>query len=323
MSATEDPAVTIERLLRKKMRVILDNGALASVEVSAEYPNNDALKLGSGQVTVGLAESTNQMLDLSGRVRQRTSVLRVNAWSTDIPSAAETGKSLRNKIVAEINKVIVENRCNPNVTLYDLAGLSVGSRTCRAFSGEVESTPNGNWTELSSGDYQALWYSDSSSCQISKTDNGSYAVLLLCFKIESRHDTIQRLVATFKGHGSSPAGNGVTAKIWNNTGSDWQNEQTCVSGGEDQTLTITLAVNPADFMDEDGYVWLLARTSHPSDGSAAATLFCDYVNCTATVNGVTYCDVAGSRNIDRVDLKPPIYRTEFTVKTKLINKDGV
>jgi hypothetical protein len=141
MGAIEDPAVTIERLLRRKMRVVLDNGALASVEVSSEFPSNDALRVGSGQVTVGLADSSYQMLDLSGRICQRTSVLRVNAWSTDISSAAETGKSLRNKIAAEINKTIVENRCNPNVTLYDFWGLSVGNRTCRALSGEAESAP--------------------------------------------------------------------------------------------------------------------------------------------------------------------------------------
>ncbi len=323
MGAIEDPAVTIERLLRRKMRVVLDNGALASVEVSSEFPSNDALRVGSGQVTVGLADSSYQMLDLSGRICQRTSVLRVNAWSTDISSAAETGKSLRNKIAAEINKTIVENRCNPNVTLYDFWGLSVGNRTCRALSGEAESAPNANWTEISSSDYQALWYNDNSRCQISKTDSGAYAILLLGFKVENQRCSTQKLVLVFEGYGSSPADNGVTVKVWNNTASAWQNEQTFFSDGEDQTLTITLAANAADFVDEDNYVWLLARTTHPSDGTVAATLFCDYASCTATVNGITYCTVAGSRNLDRVDLKPPIYRTEFTVKTQLIQKNGV
>lgn len=323
MSAVEDPAVTIERLLRKNMRVILDSGALASVDVTAEYPNNDALKVGNAQVTVGLSESAIQKLDLSGRIRQRTSTLRVNAWATDLPAASETGKCLRNKLVVEINRIILQTCSNPNATVYDFLGLSEGSKTCRAFSGDSETAPNDSWTELPGTDYQALWYSDDSRLQISKTENGAYPVLLLGFKIESRRDTVQKLVLAFEGYGTSPAGNGVTAKVWNNTQSAWQNVQSHSGDAQDSHVSITLATNPADFVDAIGFVWLLAKTSHPSDGSTASILFCDYTSCTATVNGVTYCDVVGSRNLDRVDIKPPIYRSEFTVKTQLIQNNGV
>ena len=62
MSETEDPALTIARLLRTKMRIIKDTGALASVNVSGEWQNADALKTGDGQVTVGLAESVTKKL---------------------------------------------------------------------------------------------------------------------------------------------------------------------------------------------------------------------------------------------------------------------
>jgi hypothetical protein len=323
MSATEDPAVTIERLLRKNMRVVLDSGALATVDVSAEYPNNDALRAGNAQVTVGLVESAYQKLDLSGKIRQLTSTLRVNAWATDTLAGTESGKSIRNKIVTEINRIISENRSTPNVTTYDFLGLSADSKTGKAFSGSSEAAPNGSWTELLSTEYQALWYSDDNHCQIRQTGNGTYAVLLIGFKIESRRDSIQRLVLIFQGYGSSPTGNGVTAKVWNNTQTAWQSQQSSSGSSEDQTLSITLASNTADFVDENGYIWLLATSSHPSDGSTASTLFCDYASCTATVSGVTYCDFVSSRNIDRVDLKPPIYRTEFTIKTQLIQNNGV
>jgi hypothetical protein len=323
MSALEDPAVTIQRLLRKNMRVVLDNGALAAVDVLSEYPNNNALRTGNAQVTVGLIESSYQKLDLSGKIRQLTSTLRVNAWAADMPAATESGRSLRNKLASEINRIIFENRLNPNVTSYNFLGLSAGSKTCRAFSGDSEAVPNGTWTELSSTDYQALWYSDDSRIQLSKTRNGAYSVLLMGFKIESRRESVQKLTLTFEGYGTSPAGNGVTIKVWNNTQSAWQNAHSHNGDERDYNLSITLATNQADFVDEAGYVWLLARTSHPSDGSTACTLFCDYVSCTATVNGITYCDVASSRNLDRVDIKPPIYRTEFTVKTQLIQNNGV
>jgi hypothetical protein len=323
MGAVEDSVATIERLLRKKMRVVLDSGALASVDVSAEYPNNDALRAGNAQVTIGSAESIYQTLDLSGKIRQITSTLRVNAWATDTPSATESGKSLRNKIASEIRRIINENSATPNITTYDFLGLSAGSKTCKAFSGDSEATPNGSWIELSSIDYQALWYSEDNRCQISKTNNGTYAVLLLGFKIESRRDMIQRLVLVFEGYGTAPAGNGVTAKVWNCRQTAWQNEQSYDGSSEDLALSIDIAANPADFVDDDGYVWLLTRSSHPSNGSIAATLFYDYASCTVTINGVTYCDVASSRNLDRVDVKPPIYRTEFTVKTQLIQNNGV
>lgn len=323
MSATEDPPVTIERLLRKKLRIILDSGALAPVEVSAEYQNNDALRTGNAHVTVGLAESTFQKLNLTGKTCQRTSTLKVNAWATDTAATVESGKSARNKIASEIIRVIHENCTCPNVTTYDFLGLSTENKSCRAFSGDSEAPPNGNWTELSSGDYQALWYSDNNRCQISKTRSGAYAALLLGFKIESRRDTIQKLVLIFEGNSASAAGNGFTAKVWNNKQSAWESQQSSGGSSGDQVLSIALATNTADFVDEDGNIWLLANSTYPSDGSTASILSCNYASCTATVNGVTYCDVLSSRSLDRVDIKPPIYRTEFTVKTQLIQNNGV
>src|SRR5512145_2023232 len=107
MSQVEEAAVTIERLLRKQMHLVLDSGALGSVVVSGEYPNNDALKVGEGQVTVSLAESADQKLDLTGSIRRQTSTLRVNVWATDNAAAAETGKALRNKIATEVNRIIL------------------------------------------------------------------------------------------------------------------------------------------------------------------------------------------------------------------------
>ena len=323
MIEVEDPTVTITRLLRTQMRVVLDSGGLASVNVSGEYPKNDAFKAGDGQVTVGFAESVDQKIDLTGKIRLQTAALRVNVWATDTPSAIESGKTLRSKIGAEIYRIIRQNRSVPSVTIYDFVGLAAGSQTCKAFSGTAEAAPTGAWTELSSTAYQSLWYSDDSRCQISSSTSGGYGVLLFGFKVESRRNALQKIVLTFEGYGTSPLGRGITVKVWNSKDAAWQNEHTHGGNEDDHALTITLAGDAADFVDDKGYVWLLARTSNPSDGVSAATLFCDYASCTAAVYGVTYCDVAGSRNLDRVDIKPPIYRSEFTVKTSLIEKIGV
>jgi hypothetical protein len=41
------------------------------------------------------------------------------------------------------------------------------------------------------------------------------------------------------------------------------------------------------------------------------------------VNGITYCDMASYRNLDRVDVKPFIYRTELVLKSWFIENIGV
>ena len=205
MSETEDPAVTVARLLRTKMHVVKDSGALASVNVSGEWQNNDAFKTGDGQVTVGLAESADQKIDLTGKIRRRTSTLRVNVWATDMPNASESAKGLRGKIVEEVNRVIRQNRTTPNDTVYDFVGLGAGGQGCRAFSGDTEAAPSADWTELSDIDYQKLWYSDDSRCQVSSSESGKYAVLLFRFKVESRENTVKQAVLGFEGYGTAPA----------------------------------------------------------------------------------------------------------------------
>ena len=53
--------------------------------------------------------------------------------------------------------------------------------------------------------------------------------------------------------------------------------------------------------------------SNVSDGTTGAILYCDYVSCTVTVNGITYCDIVSFRDNDLVDVKPFIFRTEFVL----------
>ena len=84
-----------------------------------------------------------------------------------------------------------------------------------------------------------------------------------------------------------------------------------------------MLANLPDYIDAEGYVWFLARTTNPSDGLVPAVLQCDYVSCAVTVNGITYCDVASYRNLDRVDVKPFIYRTELVLKSWFIENIGV
>jgi len=324
MSEIEDAATTVARLLKTEMYVVKDNGALASISVTSEWQSADAFKNCDGQVTVGLAESTDQKIELSGKTRRRLSFLRVNVWTTDTPGASESSRVMRGKIVEEVNRVVRQNHSKPNETLYDFFNTGPTTQTHKAYSSNSEASPDASgWTELSSGQYQQLWYSDDDRCQISYGVNGEYAVMLFRFKVESREKTAKKIVLAFEGYGTAPGGDGVAVKVWNQKASAWQNAQTGGAGGTDETITVTLVSDLPNYIDDEGYVWFLARTLNASDGSTPATLYCDYVSCTVTVNGITYCDIAGFRNLDRVDVKPFIFRTEITVKSWFFENIGV
>jgi len=324
MSEIEDAATTVARLLKTEMYVVKDNGALASISVTSEWQSTEAFKNCDGQVTVGLAESTDQKIELSGKTRRRLSFLRVNVWTTDTPGASESSRVMRGKIVEEVNRVVRQNHSKPNETLYDFFNTGPTTQTHKAYSSNSEASPDASgWTELSSGQYQQLWYSDDDRCQISYGVNGEYAVMLFRFKVESREKTAKKIVLAFEGYGTAPGGDGVAVKVWNQKASAWQNAQTGGAGGTDETITVTLVSDLPNYIDDEGYVWFLARTLNASDGSTPATLYCDYVSCTVTVNGITYCDIAGFRNLDRVDVKPFIFRTEITVKSWFFENIGV
>ncbi|MCL5877281.1 MAG: hypothetical protein M1540_05665 [Candidatus Bathyarchaeota archaeon] len=323
MSEIEDPAATILRLLRTQMRVVLDSGGLASVDVSGEYQNSDAFKVSDGQVTVALAENVDAKLDLSGKIRRRTSTVRVNAWATETLSQTETATTIRKKIADEVNRIIRQYCRTPNQTTCNYVGLSPNTQGSKAYSGSTEAAPTASgWTELSVGDYQNLWYSDDNRCQVSRGGSGEHAILMFGFKIESRRSTVKQAVFAFEGFGSAPTQNGVAVKAWNDVAGAWQNTQNNSASESDEQLSLSLTANLADCIDDDGFLWFLAETNGASDGATPAVLTCDCASCVVSVNGVTYCDVAGSRNLDRVDLKPPVYRTEFTVKSWYIENIG-
>lgn len=91
MSETESPVDTVVRLLSKNMRVIKEDGSLASILVSKEWLDRELFKNVDGQITVGLAESQDTKIEISGRLRRRLSTLRVNVWSQDMLTRQKNG----------------------------------------------------------------------------------------------------------------------------------------------------------------------------------------------------------------------------------------
>jgi hypothetical protein len=309
MSEFENPVDTVVRLLSKNMWVVKEDGSLASIIASKEWYDRELFKNYDGQITVGLAESRDTKIDMSGRLRRRIGSLRVNVWSQDMLT--------RQKMVEEVNRIVRQNRNKPNETLYYFRGIGQATETHKAYhagSAEELTPQHASWTELANVEYEKIWYSDDNRHSKSHTFNGEYALMLFRFKIDSREKTVKKIVLAFEGYGTAPAGNGVTIKVWNHVAQAWQNAQQG-TGGADETISIMLTSGLTDYIDDSGYVWLLARTTNPSDGSTPAVLYCDYVCCTVTVNGITYLDIVSYRDADRVDVKPFIFRTEFTLKS--------
>lgn len=258
---------------------------------------------------------------MSGKIRQQISLVRVNVWAAENSNVHESGKAIRNKILEEINRIIRQNRNSPNITLIDYVGCGSIHGACKAYFGDSDAEPNADWTELSDSQYQQLWYSDDNRAQITCSQNGKHATLLLGFKLDCKKTVIKELTLAFEGYGVAPQGNGVSVKLWSHAQACWTNQTSSISE-QDHTQTLTIATNPSDYVDGQGFVWLLAQTVHASDGSLPAVLFCDYAMCTVTVRGITYLDVHSYRNLDRADIKPPIYRTEFTLKSWFIQNIG-
>jgi len=326
MSEMEDPVITVIRLLSKNMRVVKQDGSLASIYVSREWYDRELFKNYDGQITVGLAESRDTKVEMSGRIRRRLGTLRVNVWATDRAASSDSGRLMRQKMVEEVNRVVRQNRTVPNQTRYDFAGLGYPEgdphKAFQAGASTELAPGNIGWTELTNEEYEKIWYSDDTRYSKSHNVNGEYALMLFRFKVESREKTVKKIVLAFEGYGTAPAGNGVTIKVWNHVSEAWEQAQSG-TGGADETITITLTSNLTDYIDDDGYVWLLARTTNPSDGTTAAVLYCNYVKCTVTVNGITYLDVVSFRDVDRVDVKPFIFRTEFVLKSWAFENVGV
>jgi hypothetical protein len=290
---------------------------LADICVTTEWYDRELLKGVDGQVTVGLDHSEDQKLGFSASLRRRVGYARVNIWVVDRPGSM--GRQIRDKLRQEINRIIREKRTKPNETVYSYVGVGAGSVNHAAYYTESvsELAPDAQeWTEFSAADYEKLWQSDDSRFTYSQSENGQYSLLLFRVKVGSDEKTVKKAVLKFEGYGTAPAGNGVTVKVWNSEASAWQNAQTG-TGDADEEVTVTLESSITDYIDSDGYVYLLARTTNPSNGASPAVIHCDYADCLVVVEGICYVDIVSYRDADDVRLKPTIWRTEFTVKSWL------
>ena len=139
-------------------------------------------------------------------------------------------------------------------------------------------------------------------------------MILFRFKTDSKEKTVKKIVLRVEGYGTAPAGNGMTVKVWNRVNQTWGQTQGG-TGGADEWVSITLTSPLTNYLDLNGYIYVLARTTNPSNGATPAVIHVDCADSTVTVNGITYADIIRYRDEDEVRVKPFLWRTEFLVKS--------
>jgi len=158
--------------------------------------------------------------------------------------------------------------------------------------------------ELTDAEYDGIRWSEDTRYSKSTTVNLEYAMMLFRIKCGFPEADVKKIVFQFEGYGTAPAGNGVTMKIWDHVSAAWGN---AVSGtsGSDETLTITLTANLGNYIDANGYIYVLVRTTNPSDGTTAAVLYCDYAECYVTRANftVTYTPIS-DKDLDGLSDEP-------------------
>ena len=312
----EDPVKTLIRLLRTYLRVVKEDGGLASIHISDEWYNSEISKTYDGQITVGLENCREERLSINGAIRRSIVTYRVNVWVLDKPEKSLESSEMRNKILQEVKNVIREKGEAPYKFEYSLVGASQKSGSHKvfyAFSDQEIPPTSSEWNELSDEEYAKLWYSDDERLSETIQENGKYPLLLFKFKLDAETTVLKSLTLKFEGYGESPAGNGVTIKAWNFSDGNWQKTQTS-SGSLDETISIEILSGFENFVDKDGYVYLLAKTANPSDGVNSAVLHCDYAEMDFSVNGISYCKLVSYRNLDETHNRPFIWRTELSVE---------
>jgi len=309
----EDSAETVIRLLQKNIDITKDDGNRANIYFSEEWYDRELFKSYDVQITVAAGEMLDKKLEITGQTRRRLIPLIPIVWSFDKP--------LLKKTVEEIIRVIRENRKTPNAPTYDFRYAVKGgdSRAYEAIGGEPAPT-SGEWAELSNVDYEKIWASDDVRLYKSHRVAGEYPCFMFKFKIENKREVVKKIVLLYEGYGLAYAGNGITIKAWNHVAEAWQLTATG-TWLQDQEVKITIEENISDFIDDDGYVYLFARTTNPGTDNNSAVLYCDYVCCAVTVDGITYCDVVSFGKITRVgDVKPFIFRSEGLLKSWLFER---
>ena len=187
-------------------------------------------------------------------------------------------------VSVKIQKPVLEEVFGKLTDFYDFKTIENGSTTHKASDQENSSEPapaDGGWTELANAEYDNIELSDDSRHSLTTTTSGNHALMLFKFLCAIAEADVKNIILTFEGYGTAPGGNGVTIKIWNHVTSAWENAQAGTGSG-DEEIVITVTSNIGNYIDGNGFIYLLARTTYTDNGTTNAVLYCDYVKCFVT-----------------------------------------
>ena len=187
-------------------------------------------------------------------------------------------------VSVKIQKPVLEEVFGKLTDLYDFKTIENGSTTHKASDQENSSEPaptDGGWTELANAEYDNIELSDNNRHSLTTATSGNYALILLRFLCVIAEADVKKIILTFEGYGTAPGGNGVTIKIWNHVSSAWENAQSGTGSG-DEEIVIAVTSNLGNYIDGNGFIYLLARTTNTDNGTTNAVLYCDYVKCFVT-----------------------------------------
>jgi len=159
---------------------------------------------------------------------------------------------------------------------YNVTQAQTGSHEAYGHSASSEPAPPFG-TEFTNTDYTNIATSNDTRYSKSTSVNGEYAIILFRYKCGFAEADVKKIKVKFEGYGTAPGGNGVTFKIWNHVSAAWEQMQTGTSGS-DEELVISVSENIGNYIDDNGFIWAIVRTTNPSNGSTAAVIYCDYAH---------------------------------------------
>lgn len=325
MSEFEDPQVTILRLIESNFRVVLDTGGLASFKCAPENLDRELLKNYDVTFTLSVPECTARKLTLCGKQRVRDYTMKgVLTAQTKAKITADQPQVMRNKATESVLAILQQNRRLPYQTIYNFYPLAPAGETQRVYDAAATSElapTSTSWAELSAANYAKVWALDAVDHSKSASVVNQYGLMLFRFKVglkagelrnEAREQSISSISIAFTGYGTAPGGDGLTLKVWDHIAGAWGNTQTGTAS-TDETITIALSASLTNYVDANGYLWVLARTTNPSDGGTAAIIYCDFIQVTTQVLGVKFADYRSFRNVDDTRVKPYVFKAEFNI----------
>jgi len=124
MSVAEDPKETLKTLLNDNATLFKDDELTSATVLVCDEFNEEFWKKYDVIITVGLANTREQLLNLGGTRRQIIADYRIGAWTRD--TVGVTGQKMRWKAVQEITRIVNAHMKSPGGIL---SWMRLASRT--------------------------------------------------------------------------------------------------------------------------------------------------------------------------------------------------